>query len=247
MAFSSINGSVIAHPPVTVASAATCNIGNVLSDRVLISGTTGITSFGSTPNAIRYVTFTGILTITHHATILILIGGASLTTAANDSAVFASDGSGNWRCLQYTTGTPPATTIDGITGLQDALDDKLDAASYTAADILTKIKTVDGSGSGLDADTLDGNSASAFIKTVNGVSPDGSGAVTISVASGTQDVRLGAEVAATETGGGPVTLSVPSGHVITGVTANFTLATLTGTTRPVQKYVSGTWVTVSQV
>ncbi len=32
--------------------------------------------------------------------------------------------------------------------------DKLESTSYTAADVLTKIKTVDGSGSGLDADTL---------------------------------------------------------------------------------------------
>ena len=35
-------------------------------------------------------------------------------------------------------------------------------ADQTAAEILTAIKTVDGSGSGLDADTLDGNHASAF-------------------------------------------------------------------------------------
>lgn len=39
---------------------------------------------------------------------------------------------------------------------------KLDASSYTAADVLTKIKTVDGASSGLDADLLDGNHASAF-------------------------------------------------------------------------------------
>lgn len=38
----------------------------------------------------------------------------------------------------------------------------LKSASYTAADVLTKIKTVDGTGSGLDADLLDGNEASAF-------------------------------------------------------------------------------------
>lgn len=37
---------------------------------------------------------------------------------------------------------------------------KLNAASYTAEDILTKLKTVDGSGSGLDADLLDGLVAS---------------------------------------------------------------------------------------
>ena len=37
---------------------------------------------------------------------------------------------------------------------------KLDASAYTAADVLNKIKTVDGSGSGLDADTLDGYNSS---------------------------------------------------------------------------------------
>lgn len=33
---------------------------------------------------------------------------------------------------------------------------KLDTTSYTANDVLTKVKTVDGAGSGLDADTIDG-------------------------------------------------------------------------------------------
>lgn len=39
----------------------------------------------------------------------------------------------------------------------------LPSASYTAADVLSKIKTVDGSGSGLDADLLDGKEATAFV------------------------------------------------------------------------------------
>ena len=38
----------------------------------------------------------------------------------------------------------------------------LPSASYTATDVLTKIKTVDGSTSGLDADLLDGEHASSF-------------------------------------------------------------------------------------
>ncbi len=38
----------------------------------------------------------------------------------------------------------------------------IDDSAYTAADVLTKIKTVDGAASGLDADLLDGNHASAF-------------------------------------------------------------------------------------
>ncbi len=66
--------------------------------------------------------------------------------------------------------TDPATfataahthAIADTTGLQAALDAKLPSASYTAADVLSKLLTVDGTGSGLDADLLDGQSAAAF-------------------------------------------------------------------------------------
>jgi len=52
--------------------------------------------------------------------------------------------------------------ISNVDGLQTALDAKLASSSYTASDVLSKLLTVDGSGSGLDADLLDGNQASAF-------------------------------------------------------------------------------------
>jgi len=42
-------------------------------------------------------------------------------------------------------------------GLASAIGAKLNTSAYTAADILTKIKIVDGSDSGLDADLLDGH------------------------------------------------------------------------------------------
>lgn len=42
------------------------------------------------------------------------------------------------------------------------LDLKLDAVNYNASDILTKLKTVDGSSSGLDADLLDGQEGSYY-------------------------------------------------------------------------------------
>ena len=54
-------------------------------------------------------------------------------------------------------------TIANVDGLQTALDGKLNESAYTATDILTKIKTVDGAGSGLDADLLDGNSSAYYI------------------------------------------------------------------------------------
>lgn len=41
---------------------------------------------------------------------------------------------------------------------------KLNASSYTAADVLSKLLTVDGTGTGLDADKLDGNEATYFAK-----------------------------------------------------------------------------------
>jgi hypothetical protein len=95
-------------PMATVASAATTNIGAAASNRVSITGTTTITSFGTTANAVRLIHFAGALTLTHNATTLILPGGANIVTAANDTAFAISDASGNWRVTDYdrATGQP---------------------------------------------------------------------------------------------------------------------------------------------
>ena len=45
----------------------------------------------------------------------------------------------------------------------DKIETLLPSASYTAADVLSKLLTVDGTGSGLDADLLDGNSSAYFL------------------------------------------------------------------------------------
>lgn len=49
-----------------------------------------------------------------------------------------------------------------ITNLVSDLAAKLDSSSYTAADVLAKLLTVDGAGTGVDADKLDGYHASSF-------------------------------------------------------------------------------------
>lgn len=49
----------------------------------------------------------------------------------------------------------------------NSLATKLDSASYTAADVLTKVKTVDGAGSGLDADVLDGEDGTYYLDWTN--------------------------------------------------------------------------------
>ena len=51
-----------------------------------------------------------------------------------------------------------------FSNLNTEVGTKLTATEYTAADVLTKIKTVDGTGSGLDADLLDGlNSSTSHV------------------------------------------------------------------------------------
>jgi hypothetical protein len=99
------NPGEVGAPEVTVASAATTDIGASNSEQVAISGTTTITSFGTRANKVRFGRFTGALTLTHNATSLILPGGANITTAAGDTFTAESDASGNWRVLQYTRAT----------------------------------------------------------------------------------------------------------------------------------------------
>jgi hypothetical protein len=74
-------------------------------------------------------------------------------TAWIESLGGGGGGGGTWGSI---TGT-----LSDQTDLQAALDAKV---SYPAAStVLTDIKTVDGTGSGLDADLLDGNEATAFV------------------------------------------------------------------------------------
>ena len=70
--------------------------------------------------------------------------------------IFVTDG------VITSMGTRTLTLGDlGYTGETNA------TADQTASEILTAIKTVDGSGSGLDADTVDGVQASSFLKTTD--------------------------------------------------------------------------------
>jgi hypothetical protein len=89
-----------------ITSAGTINLGATTGNIVDVTGTTTITSLGTATAGIsRLVRFTGALTLTHHATSLILLSGASITTAAGDIAAFSSLGSGNWHMVFYQRAT----------------------------------------------------------------------------------------------------------------------------------------------
>lgn len=72
------------------------------------------------------------------------------------------DGSTNTSSIDYKLANL-GDTYYTETEVDNALAGKLDSSNYTANDVLDKIKTVDGATSGLDADLLDGNHASAFL------------------------------------------------------------------------------------
>lgn len=101
----------------TIASATTCDLGSKDSQSLSVTGTTTITGLGTVSEGIRKkVFFAGALTLTHNATSLILPGGASITTAAGDTAEFESEGSGNWRCLWYTRASGAAVVSGFVDG-----------------------------------------------------------------------------------------------------------------------------------
>jgi hypothetical protein len=86
----------------TVASAGTTDIGAVTSQNVTVTGTTTITAFGTVAaGTFRRLVFSGILTLTHNATSLILPQGGNVVTAVGDSLEAVSLGSGNWRVTSY--------------------------------------------------------------------------------------------------------------------------------------------------
>lgn len=113
-----VEGKVDAlQPYISVASAATTDIGAILSQNVTITGTTTITSFGTVAaGTVRNVVFSGALTLTHNATSLILPYGGNITTVAGESLRAVSLGSGNWRVTEYQKAAIPAlTTGVGLT------------------------------------------------------------------------------------------------------------------------------------
>jgi hypothetical protein len=105
-------------PYYSMATSATVDLGTSTSNTVIISGTSTITSFGSTAPAgsRRWVGFSGVLLLTHNATSLILPGAANITTAVNDSAEFLCLSTGNWICTVYTRANGTAIVGGTFTG-----------------------------------------------------------------------------------------------------------------------------------
>jgi hypothetical protein len=105
-----------------VASAAELTLGTD-GNSFDITGATDITSI-STIGVGTHVTlqFDDVLTLTHHATDLILLRGKNIITAAGDVGVFYEYATGDWRCVSYTERLRTYTDGDYY-GLSDTLLD----------------------------------------------------------------------------------------------------------------------------
>jgi len=82
-----------------------------------VTGTTTITSIATSGKVGTQIKlqFDGVLTLTHHATDLILPTGANITTAAGDVAEFVEYASGDWVCTNYERASGKALKETGIT------------------------------------------------------------------------------------------------------------------------------------
>lgn len=85
----------------TVTSASTVDLSVVTTEGVVITGTTTITTLTMAPNSRKTIRFTGALVLTHHATALILPGGANIASAAGDTALIVAGDDTNARCVAY--------------------------------------------------------------------------------------------------------------------------------------------------
>lgn len=102
-----------------IASAATINLTTATGNAVHVTGTTQIDAVTLGSGMWRMVIFDGALTLTHSATANNLPGGANITTAANDRALYWSDGTTVY-CAAYNKASGKATVapaVSDVTGL----------------------------------------------------------------------------------------------------------------------------------
>ena len=120
-----------------------------------ITGTTTITSFsGMAAGMIFWLQFDGAVVLTHHSTNIKLPGGANITTAAGDIAVFHAEGATTSRCISYTKASGEAVVAAGggkiqQVGFSSAFSGNTTSSSY--ADITNGNVSLDVTKGGLIA------------------------------------------------------------------------------------------------
>jgi uncharacterized protein DUF2793/trimeric autotransporter adhesin len=192
-----------------IASAGTTDIGAATGNMVHVTGTTTITGLGTIQAGTRrIVVFDGILTLTHNATSLILPTGANITTAAGDAATFISEGSGNWRCIDYQRkdGTALASSGGSLTNWTEAVNTSspnvtIPVASFTPSNGATNVDAViKPKGAGAFALNIADSTATGGNKRgANSIDLQNTRSAAANVASGSASVAIGSSNTANAT------------------------------------------------
>ena len=163
----------LANVGANIASAGTTDLGAVEGLAHTITGTTTITGFGTVSAGIwKILTFSGVLTLTYNATSMILPSAANITTAAGDTAVMLSLGSGNWKCVSFNraSGTPLVNTspVSTFAGNFTLAATQLGATiTVTAAAVCTNAAVTLGNGYWVDL-INEGTGIVTFSENING-------------------------------------------------------------------------------
>lgn len=190
-----------------LASAATCDIGGQASTKLRITGTTGITSFGTNYRGPIMLRFSSAVPLTYNATTLRCPGGANYTTSANEVMMVwpiasVSGTLDGWRIASIGGGTligSAAITSGSITGITDlAIADGGTGASTASAAFTALKQAATTTATGVVELATDAE-AQAGTDTARAVTPDNLGAVVLGLGQTWQFVAASRAVNTTYT------------------------------------------------
>lgn len=206
----------------TIVGAATTDLGSVNASYISITGTVGISSFGSTmaKGTTKVVQFAAVTTLTYNGTSMILPTGAPITTQAGDTALVTALGSSNYIVTDYlhADGTPLSFGTGAITGTNIAAGTVANSNLANMAQSTIKGRAA-GAGTGAPTD-LSATQATAVLNNMVGDSGSG-GTAGLAPAPGAGDAAAGKYLSA---GGG---YSTPP---LGGMSLISTLTTTSGST-----------------
>lgn len=121
----------------TISSASTTDLASSDGERVTVTGTTTITSFGTAyAGCLREVLFSGNLTIVHSSNIF-LPAATNIVTGVNDVFTFRCSAPGQWALV--SAARPAVGTIGGVSAfMATVLDDANQATALTTLGAVAK-------------------------------------------------------------------------------------------------------------
>ena len=182
-------------------NALTLGTGNIFD----ITGTTAITSIGTKGTGyIVWLQFDGILTLTHHATDLILPDDSNITTAAGDVACLYEYASADWRLISYSRSDATSGVLsvaNGGTGATTLTDGGIllgsGTSAITAMSVLADGSIIVGDGATDPVELAAFTSSTGTLKHEKGgveadISAIADGGIVVGTGTGTMPIRASA-------------------------------------------------------